>query len=98
MLTDFVASAPKGKKEGSQGLERSVNPWDVQKKTCILKGCESTEKRQNDISHPVRMRSSFPTVPGIYASLQSLATFSNPFGIIQCHVLGRGNGHSHKIR
>jgi hypothetical protein len=33
----------------------------------------------------------YPTVPGIFASLQSLATFSNPFGI-------RQQLSNHKIR
>jgi hypothetical protein len=32
-------------------------------------------------SHPFRMRSSFSKVPGVYAALQPLATFSNPFGV-----------------
>ena len=89
VLTDFVASSLKGKKDGSQGLERSVNPWNAPKKICILKGCEKSEKRPNDSSHPFRMRSSFPTGPGIYASLQSLATISNPSGGTLCSHSGK---------
>ena len=81
MLTDFVAF-PEGEEEGSQGLERSVNPWDVQKKTRILKGCESSKKRPNGDLASLQDALISLTVPGIYASLQSLATFSNPFGIM----------------
>jgi hypothetical protein len=58
VLPEFVASSPKGKRDDSQGLERSVNPWDVPKKICILKGCENSKKRPNEISHPFRMRPS----------------------------------------
>jgi hypothetical protein len=49
-------------------------------------GMREQQEAQNDISHPFRMRLSFPTVPGIYASLQSLATISNPFGIMAAIV------------
>src|ERR671931_322714 len=85
MLTDFVAF-PEGEEEGSQGLERSVTPWDVQKKTRILKGCESSKKRPNGDLASLQDALISLTVPGIYASLQSLATFSNPFGIMAAIV------------
>jgi hypothetical protein len=80
-----VASSPKGKRDGSQGLERSVTPWDVQKKRRILKGCETARSAQGYLAslQDALINLSFP---GVYASLQPLATFSNPFGIMAAIV------------
>jgi hypothetical protein len=78
---------PEGIREGSQGLERSVNPWECQINKRILKGCEIPFGRFLMFSHPFRMRIFFCMLPGVYASLQPLATFSNPL-----------RGRSHKIR
>jgi hypothetical protein len=41
---------------------------------------EQSDVTMIDLSHPFRMQSSFPMVPGVSAALQPLATFSNPFG------------------
>jgi hypothetical protein len=39
------------------------------------------------LSHPFRMRASFPMIPGISAPLQSLATLSNPSGVKSHHSM-----------
>jgi hypothetical protein len=82
---DFVASSPKGKKDGSQGLERSVNPWDVPKRNMHPEGMREQREAAKWYLASLQDALSFPTVPGIYASLQSLATISNPFGIMPRH-------------
>jgi hypothetical protein len=61
VLTDFVASSPKGKKDGSQGLERSVNPWDVPKRNM----------------HPEGMREQREAAEQYLASLQDALLFSD---------------------
>jgi hypothetical protein len=50
----------------------------------ILKGCERNNESLITFSHPFRMQPSFPMVPGVYAALQPLATFCNPFGVKSC--------------
>src|SRR5919201_2503418 len=78
MILNQGCGCPGGAEEGSQGVERSGNPWWYRKLIRILKGCE----RSFAISHPSRMRPSSLTVPGVSASLQPLATLLNPFGVI----------------
>ena len=79
---ELRARCPGGAKEGSQGLERSGNPWWILNMDPHPEGMrEHPEWRQIALSHPFRMRHSLGTVPGVYASLQPLATISNPFGV-----------------
>jgi hypothetical protein len=85
VLTDFVVSSLKGKRDGSPGLERSVNPWDAQKKIRTLKGCETARTSKGDLASHQDAFTNL-SVPGIYALLQSLATFSNPIGIMAAIV------------
>jgi SpoIID/LytB domain protein len=39
-VSSWKTDYPEGVAEGSQGLERSENPWNHRKGSCILKGCE----------------------------------------------------------
>jgi hypothetical protein len=78
MALNEGAAAPEGQKKVARGWSEAETPGGIRILIRILKGCEIYFA----LSHPFRMRPSSPTVPGIYASLQPLAIFLNPFGVI----------------
>jgi hypothetical protein len=78
MVLNKGAAAPEGQKKVARGWSEAKTPGGIRKLMRILKGCE----RAKNLSHPFGMRPSFLMVPGVYASLQPLAIFLNPFGVI----------------
>jgi hypothetical protein len=63
--------------------ERSVNPWNDPRRVAHPEGMREIDLLYSSIiSHPFRMQIHMTYPPGIYAALQSLATLSNPFGVI----------------